>query len=523
MQSWSIGRSGECDVVIHHAHISGVHAAFEIRDDGTQWIVDRGSTNGVFLNSLAHRISEAEVDDDDLVYFSRHYSLSVSAIKRAMSGPVQCSGISCQQTLIRGGPEKIIRIGRADDNDVVIPRLDVSRHHAEIRQLAGGQLQLCDLGSKGGTYVNDRQVSGETVDLTPEQKVEIGGLLVSISLAGDSTAGTGAEVVARVGVEREGIYLHARGITLEVRDRQSGQSKRLLHDFDTAVYRGEFVGILGPSGCGKTTLLDLLSGNRQPSGGEVFYNGLDLHQHLARFAPRSGYVPQRDLLHPELTARETLYYSARLKLPSEVSDAEIFAKVDRVCEELGLYKPGGGMDARDVPVGSAERKGLSGGQRKRVSLAIELLTDPQILFLDEPTSGLSSHDTRTVMEGLRRLASELGIAIFITIHQPSLRVYRLMDKVIYLKNGRLCYFGPAFPDSIRFFETEEDPATFGPDGVMERLDEADEKTVEQQFRGAPEYDTFVQPENHFAQPCLAGHSTSAGSSGRRAALPGFLR
>ncbi|MEJ0000419.1 MAG: ATP-binding cassette domain-containing protein [Verrucomicrobiota bacterium] len=187
---------------------------------------------------------------------------------------------------------------------------------------------------------------------------------------------------------------------------------------------------------------------------------IDVGDFKDRFGSLIGYVPQEDLLHPELTVRQTLFYQAKLRLPNDVSSREIAQSIDRLCEQLGLYRPGG-IDVRDVIVGSPERKGLSGGQRKRLSLAIELLTDPKVLFLDEPTSGLSSRDTRLVMEMLRTLASERNITVVITIHQPSLRVYRLLDKVIYLKSGKLGYFGEAYPDSISYFLPDESPDVAG--------------------------------------------------------------
>ena len=185
-----------------------------------------------------------------------------------------------------------------------------------------------------------------------------------------------------------------------------------------------------------------------------------------------------------------MYYQARLRLPQDVGSREIDQSINKLCEQLGLYRPGG-LDVRDVIVGSPERKGLSGGQRKRLSLAIELLTDPKLLYLDEPTSGLSSRDTRLVMELLRQLATERNITVIITIHQPAPRVYRLLDKVIYLKSGKLGFFGQAYPDSISYFIPDEAPDASGPDAIMEKLDEINDDQLAHGYRNSAAYQTNV--------------------------------
>ena len=183
----------------------------------------------------------------------------------------------------------------------------------------------------------------------------------------------------------------------------------------------------------------------------VLLNALDLYANYDRFCGHLGYVPQNDIMHGDLTVEQALYYTARLRLPSDYSSADIRARVKDVLAQLGLEA------AEHVLIGSAEKKGISGGQRKRVNLAMELLTDPSVLFLDEPTSGLSSEDTLLVMRVLRRLADS-GKTILLTIHQPSLEAYRLMDNVVVVAKdrgsdepGRLAYFGPAYPHAVDFF------------------------------------------------------------------------
>ena len=225
----------------------------------------------------------------------------------------------------------------------------------------------------------------------------------------------------------------------------------LIDDVSFTIQPGELCGLMGPSGAGKSTLMNVLNGYTRPARGQVLINGVDLYEHFDSFRGQIGFVPQDDIIHPDLTVNEALFYSARLRLPDDVDDAEIQRRIDHILAQLGLSGAG------DVLIGSPTRKGISGGQRKRVNLAMELLTDPAILFLDEPTSGLSSEDTLIVLQVLRELA-RYGKTILLTIHQPSLEAFRQLDLIAIMAKdpdsrdpGRLAYFGPAWPDSICFF------------------------------------------------------------------------
>ena len=191
------------------------------------------------------------------------------------------------------------------------------------------------------------------------------------------------------------IRVDADSITLEV--PTSGGKKRLLDEISLTVYPSEFTALMGPSGAGKTTLLNVMNGYNRPTSGTCRINGVEVHDGYDFFRGSIGYVPQDDIMHPELTVYEALYYTARLRL--DLKNDEIAALIDRILARLG-------MDAslKSVEIGSPEKKGISGGQRKRVNLAMELLTEPPLLFLDEPTSGLSALDARRVTELLRGLA-----------------------------------------------------------------------------------------------------------------------
>ena len=253
---------------------------------------------------------------------------------------------------------------------------------------------------------------------------------------------------------------------------------------------------MGPSGAGKSTLMNVLNGYSPPFAGSVLINGRSLYQHFDEFRGLIGYVPQDDIIHSELTVREALFFSARLRLPADHNDHEIHKRIDSVLKQLGLV----GID--NVLIGSPTRKGISGGQRKRVNLAMELLTDPSVLFLDEPTSGLSSEDTLIVMQVLRQLAN-VGKTILLTIHQPSLEAFRLLDNVVVMSKdaggdsvGQLAYYGPAWPDSIEFFNPHSSssgtttPVT--PDALLRGLATRSTETWKSRYQKSSQHRIFVR-------------------------------
>jgi ABC transport system ATP-binding/permease protein len=207
-----------------------------------------------------------------------------------------------------------------------------------------------------------------------------------------------------------------------------------IKDISFSEAHGRLIGIMGSSGAGKTTLLNMLCGVESPSAGEVVINGIDLHRNREKLEGVIGLVPQDDLLIEELTVYQNLYYNAKLCFKNK-SDEELDALVIRTLQNLGLY------DRKDLKVGSPLKKTISGGQRKRLNIALELIREPSILFVDEPTSGLSSRDSENVMDLLRELALK-GKLIFVVIHQPSSEIYKMFDKMIILDTGgHMIYYG----------------------------------------------------------------------------------
>jgi ABC-type multidrug transport system ATPase subunit/uncharacterized tellurite resistance protein B-like protein len=202
---------------------------------------------------------------------------------------------------------------------------------------------------------------------------------------------------------------------------------RGLIDFNLKAQSGDFIALMGSSGSGKSTLLNILNGNYDPTYGRVLFNGVDVHEEPDLIRSCFGYVPQDDLLIEDLTVFENLYFSARLSV-QKLTKSQIAKKCVDLLKDVGLF------EVKDIKVGNSLSKTISGGQRKRLNICLELIRNPQVLFMDEPTSGLSSRDSENIINLLRRLSFK-GTLIFVVIHQPSSDIYKLFDKLILLDTG----------------------------------------------------------------------------------------
>lgn len=221
------------------------------------------------------------------------------------------------------------------------------------------------------------------------------------------------------------------------------KEKRILNGISGIVFPGEMLALLGPSGSGKTTLLTALGGRNRSNGtlqGSITYNGKPFSNALKR---NTGFVTQDDVLHPHLTVFETLFYTALLRLPNSFTKEEKTMQAEAVITQLGLTK------CKDSIIGDHLRRGVSGGERKRVSIGQEMLINPSLIFLDEPTSGLDSTTAQRIISTLLELA-EGGRTIAMTIHQPSSRLYYMFHKVLLLSEGNPLYFGKGV-DALNYF------------------------------------------------------------------------
>lgn len=348
----------------------------------------------------------------------------------------------------------LLRLGRADDNDIVLDDLLVSRYHAELHRGDAGECVLVDLNSHNGTFVNGWRVTRTTI--TEADYVTIGHHLFRLN---------GATLEAYV--DTGSITFEALGPTVH-----TAAGNVLLDDISFSLGRNSFMAIVGPSGAGKSTLLNALTGFRPADLGTVTYASRDLYTAYDDLRQRIGYVPQENIVHTQLSARTALEYAAELRFPADVPPEARSQRVNEVLEELGL------TERADLPIGQ-----LSGGQQKRCSIALELLTKPSLLFLDEPTSGLDPGYEKLLMQLLRDLAKE-GRTIIVVTH--SLQSLSLCDRVLCIaRGGKLAYFGP--PDKVLTYFGGDDNAD-----VFITLDHERNVDWKARFREHPLYDAYVK-------------------------------
>jgi ABC-type multidrug transport system ATPase subunit/pSer/pThr/pTyr-binding forkhead associated (FHA) protein len=462
-----LGRDPAVDVVIDAdaAVVSRRHAEIR-RRDGQCVLFDLGSFNGTLINEQRITAPTPLYDGDriqlgmggPILRFSdpahpAPVEAQQPAAQRNLSGAVPVAvpsthrapageGVGMHTMVVRpgsgslnqpmprpteGGPQPQLlmqlafdgrpqlSVGRAPDNDIRLDGLQISNHHARLRQDGGG-VSVEDAGSTNGVYVNGARITGRR-PIQNQDIIQIGPFV----LQADAQRGV---VVFDT---RSKTRIDCIDITKEVKNRSGGGMIKLLDDVDLTIQPNEFVGLLGPSGAGKSTLMDSLNGMRPASSGHVLINNLDLYQHLDSIKQSIGYVPQDDIIHRELTVYRTLYYVARLRLSRDVSKQEIDQIVGEVMDVTGL------SERRDVPVGQ-----LSGGQRKRVSIAVELITKPSVIFLDEPTSGLDPATEEKIMRLFRQIA-ESGRTVILTTH--AMENVRLFDKIVVMMRGKLVFYG----------------------------------------------------------------------------------
>jgi ABC-type multidrug transport system ATPase subunit len=307
-----------------------------------------------------------------------------------------------------------VKIGRATDNDIVVPDVLASRHHASLVPTPAG-VEIQDNRSINGTFVNGARV--ESALLHDGDTVTIGNIDLVFS-GGTLVRRTETEADTRTG----GLEVHGVTWTIE-------GNKTLLDNISIAARPGTLTAVIGPSGAGKSTFARLVAGYTQPTTGTVTFEGHNVHAEYASLRSRIGMVPQDDVVHGQLTVRQALMYAAELRLPPDTNKADREQVVMQVLEELEMTKH---LDTRVDK--------LSGGQRKRASVALELLTGPSLLILDEPTSGLDPALDRQVMTMLRQLA-DAGRVVLVVTH--SLAYLDVCDQVLLLApGGKTAFYGP---------------------------------------------------------------------------------
>jgi len=385
--------------------VAPVHALIEVNRDGSVTIRDMQSSGGTLINGA--RIVNKRLEEGDLIQLGAcdtHLFL------------FRDTGGRRRQALSDFDLNKpVIVIGRAAGSDIHLTHPTVSSRHAEIRKLDGGRLELVDLNSANGTFVDGVRVKRKVLER--RARISVGAVQLTFD---------GLQLEQEADGKR--VHVFASGLTKDVRD-SDGHTIRLLDNISIVLNPCEFVGLLGPSGAGKSTLMDAMNGFRPAPVGQLMLNDRSLYQYPKLLRSLIGCLPQDDILHTALTVRQCLDFSARLRMPSDFGDAEIRAQVDKVLDVLRL------TERADKSIRS-----LSGGQRKRASLGIEMLSDPAILYVDEPTAGQDPATEMQLMQLFRNLANR-GSTVVINTHLLSF--FSLFDKVAVLARGKLAYFGPA--------------------------------------------------------------------------------
>ncbi|WP_443063060.1 FHA domain-containing protein [Streptomyces sp. NBC_00483] len=484
---YTLGRDPQGDIVLDDARVSWRHAT--ISWGGRSWVIeDHGSTNGTFVQG--QRIHQMEIGPGSSVHlgnstdgpcltaqgsaraaavatphqaqqqaaglaqqpspqqYQQQPSWSQQASQQApqqreaprQQQPPQAQWVPQQQGAggVAGAPPvygdrspttfhqlslgRVMRIGRSLENELVVSDLQVSRLHAEFHASPDGRFEIHDLGSHNGTYVNGQPIpKGGTTLLGPNDIVGVGHS--TFRLVGDRLEEF---------VDTGDVSFSARHLTVTVEG-----GKQILKDVSFGVPEKSLIAVIGPSGSGKSTLLKALTGYRPANEGDVLYDNRNLYKQFAELRQRIGLVPQDDILHKELTVKKALKYAAKLRFPADTSEQERQQRIDEVLRELKL----------DI---HKEKKvtSLSGGQRKRVSVALELLTKPSLIFLDEPTSGLDPGMDRDVMQLLRGLSDD-GRTVLVVTH--SVAELALCDKLLVMgPGGAVAYFGPP-EEALNFF------------------------------------------------------------------------
>jgi ABC transport system ATP-binding/permease protein len=429
----TIGRNEQSTLHSDDRRVSRVHA--RLQQEGETWVLtDLGSSNGTYIDG--RRVTRVDIrlavmvklgdprEGVPLELEPAEPPLDATALRPAPESS------DAETTAIIGALSAVhevgqtVRIGRAGDNDIVLGDLSVSRHHAQLHVDQGGGYQLLDLGAANGTFLNGRRI---------QQASPVEGDLIGIGRQAFRLVAGQLEQYQDIGA----VAFSASGLTV----RAAKTGNMLLDEITFALPENALLAAVGPSGAGKTTLLGALTGLRPAQQGHVLYGGRDLYSSYDELRQRIGYVPQEDILHSQLTTRTALNYAAELRFGPDVSKQEREHRVAEVMSELGLTERAG-----------LQIEKLSGGQRKRVSIAVELITRPSLLFLDEPTSGLDPGMEKHLMALLRELADGGRTVIVVTHSVASLH---LCDRLLFLApGGRSAFFGP--PDrALGFFEKPE--------------------------------------------------------------------
>lgn len=414
----SFGRQKNCDIVLDSEYVSRVHGCIYM--DGNRLVVeDMDSTNGIVC--AGKKVRKKNIHDGDYVRIVTSKNIADEGVLLVFSRKANDEVMS--SIALEGKHE--IKIGRDADNDIRINHASVSHHHARISRTTEGYY-IYDNNSTNGLLVNGKRVRGRQ-RLKDKDVILIANSRIIYTNNGITYS-----------VSKSGISVEARNIVKMV-----GKSKALTicDNVSLKINPGELVAIVGGSGAGKSTIMNCISGYSTPTSGTVLVNELDLYENFDTLKNIIGYVPQQDIVYDNLSVEAMLTYSARLRLPADTEEDEISQIVSKVIDTVEL------THRRDALI-----KSLSGGQKKRASIAVELLTDPNLFFLDEPSSGLDPGTERNLIRTLKGMTASGKTVILVTHSTLNLSDY---DRIVFMgTGGKLCFSG-SYQEALSFFATDD--------------------------------------------------------------------
>jgi ABC-type multidrug transport system ATPase subunit/pSer/pThr/pTyr-binding forkhead associated (FHA) protein len=457
----NIGRDATNDIIINDRIVSGLHLRI-VRQGGSFVLIHPHPDRPKTLNGLLYQGRKIRGDEQFSKPLTKGDIFRIGDENGTLVTLTYNDGTgTSQETVPAVQPIKLsaaeLTIGRKSDNKLVLSHPQVSAHHARLVR-EGGTYRVIDQNSTNHVYVNSELTTNQLLKLGDEIRIGPYRLIFE-----------GNQLVQYD--ETNFISINAQNLK-----KTGNNNVTLLNNISIAIPPRKFVALVGGSGAGKSTLMDALNGLRPAQQGKVFYNGQDYYRNIPAFSTLLGYVPQDDIVHRDLTVERALYYAARFRLPGDFTDEQIEQRIKEVLEDVEM------TGRRNLLV----RK-LSGGQRKRVSIAMELLANPGVFFLDEPTSGLDPGLDRKMMYLLRKLADG-GHTIVLVTHATN--NINACDYVCFLaQGGRLAYFGP--PDEAKSYFGKTDFAE-----IYTSLEPTDENPdipdeAEAKFKLSKEYHTYI--------------------------------
>jgi ABC-type multidrug transport system ATPase subunit/pSer/pThr/pTyr-binding forkhead associated (FHA) protein len=473
----SIGRAPTNDIVIDDPIVSGQH--LQLVREGNEYTLNHPhparlkTVNGLLYQGGKIRGDEQfkkTLSSGDLFRIGDEEGTLVTLRFRSGSDSIHATAPTIAPIRLTA---ETLTIGRRDDNAIVLAHPQVSARHAKLTR-EGATYRIDDLNSTNHVYVNGQITSGQILKTGDEIRIGPYRLIFEGNLLRPYDESSFIRIDA-VGLKKQG----NNGVTL-------------LDDISLSIPPRSFVALVGGSGAGKSTLLDALNGLRPAQNGNVYFNGANYYRNKAAYATQIGYVPQDDIVHADLTVERALYFAAKIRLPHDFTEEQIEQRITEVLDEVEL------THRRSLMV-----KSLSGGQRKRVSIALELLANPSVFFLDEPTSGLDPGLDRKMMFLLRKLADR-GHTIVLVTHATN--NINSCDYVCFLSaGGRLAYFGP--PEQAKTYFSKTDFAEIYT--ALEPTDESPTVSADAQsrFRASSEFTRYIAAPLH-KEPEAAGEATT---------------